>query len=235
MKRVLLFLLAVLLFCPALSLYAGAATSGSGAVNDVSMQGEWRITVPGESVVCQGRGELPWEFAFYDGATGAALESFLMANAFPLSGEEGLCFEDDWLGTAQNLQRCAYDYFGGLVDRISFACYSPEPGVDVYVMFLVLQNEEKRMEVTACYRFLQSYYGAYLGVNTGDLPEMFYRTRRAAAVFEDLTAAPLTAQPEFYAGRAIAPDRHGWTLPVYNLFGVLWDYSRWEFAEHNGG
>ena len=235
MKRLLLFLMAALLACLALSPCANAATDGDEAVNDVSLQGEWRIAVPGHSTVCVGRDQMPWEFSFYDPSTGAVLGSFLMANAFPLSGEEAACFEDDWLGTAQTLQRCAYDYFGGLIDRISFARYSPEPGVDVYVVFLVLQNEDRRMEVTACYRFPQSYYAAYLGVNTGDLPDLFYRTRRAAALFEDYTAAPLTAQPEFYAGRAIAPDRHEWTLPVYNLYGVLWDYSRWEFAGHSGG
>lgn len=210
---------------------AGASQLDDGYISSVHITGTWELRVPGHYKVGPGRGDLAWQFYFYDALTGKASSSFLLANAFPLTEQAAHCF-DDWPSAAQSLYKSAYDYFGPLLRFTSFDIVEAAPGDPVYVMFFKLQRGEREMDVTLSFRFQKSYYAIYLGVDNGDMPEMFLLTRRAAGLFRDETEQPFSADAQNAYGPAISPDNHDtWNLPIPNVFSILHDYTRWEFAD----
>lgn len=208
----------------------GATQLESGTYGNVRETGQWEIIVPGRIQVGLGLKGLPWRFCFYHPRTGEEMESFLAANAFPVT-QEMESFQTDWLGTAQYMEQCAHSYFGDLLTYISFDKVLAGPDGEVYVMFLELQNEGRRMEATVCYRFQHSYYAVYLGVNMGDMPEMFLLTKRAAGLFQDETAKPFSADSQMSYQDDIQ-DGSAWGLPVFNVLACLQDYTGGAFAYH---
>lgn len=234
-RRAYLILWLVCLLCVAL-LFQPALAAGpsygsqleNGEWNNVSQRGQWDIQVPGRTTVGPGPGDMTWGFYFSDPRTGTTAQSTLSAEAHPVTPEMAM-FREDWLGTAQYIHRYAYETFGDLLQFISFDSVNIAPDDDIYVIYLKLGNRNKQMEVTLCYRFGQSWYASYMGINEGDMPEMFLLTKRAAASFSDLTTAPFSANLE--NSYSVLTPEPSWELPVLNLPEILWSYCRLEFAD----
>lgn len=224
-------LFTIFLACCLLPMRIWAAPSQleAGTYNNVRETGQWELLVPGRCMVCTGIGELPWSFCFLNTKTGENMDSILAGAALPVT-EEMQAFQRNWLHTAQYLEACANSYFGELLTFISFDQVFVGPDDSVYVMYMNLEDERRHMEVTVCYRFLQSYYAVYLGINTGDMPEMFALTKRAASLFTDETTEPLSAHTRL-SYRSNIEDDFPWQLPVLNVFSTLQDYTKRKFAD----
>lgn len=194
----------------------------SGLQNSVGYQGEWKIYVRGHTSVATGAGEVPFQFLFFNPRTGEQYRSSLLAGAFPVT-EQTVQFYQDWGATIENMTTYLDALLGEQVNFVSHDNIPQPTGGNVYVFYFEVWDSEweTTYPITIAYRFHQSYYLFAMGINLGDLPEVFEITKQTAVDFVDSTTLPMTGQETFLFTGTYHHTLPAWNYDVINPFQIL--------------
>lgn len=174
----------------------------------------YRIEIPGaDSQEIWGTGTTK-RFGFSTDELGD-LHSSLLLDVTPLTAELSN-LPQNWLAAAQALHREAYRENGYLLRFLSFDDIAAGEDRQVYVMYMELEDSHQRLEVTVCWYIGDTYCARLVGINRGDMPEMFRLTKEAAASFEELGGNRVASTVDTIEK---APDL--WATPEPGLSSVL--------------